>query len=338
MSEQLDRLSRAVSRFHGDLNLDDEGKIGNQKVLRPSLGEESTKQQLEPILEKTGLYLRLFQFSDDISDQVAATVTDATIDMLNVTNHFAEMNNQDYIKNKEQLVTGVESAWDRIRSLVFHAVAAGVLRQRLLQQDIDKRYTSAEKAISELSTKLETKFKKDLDDRTATVREYFDKREAELKRSAFKVSVEAAQEQFRDAGTFYAAQVRLWALLTILTIAAFAGLGSYLMLSVRPPADLGVIYFTAIRIVLLSAAAAVATFCLRILNLHMRAHNSHRLRVANSIGAFVEAARTNEQSDQILGQLVSAVASFGNSGLVEGDDRPIVPIEAISKVLVEKSK
>jgi hypothetical protein len=71
----------------------------------------------------------------------------------------------------------------------------------------------------------------------------------------------------------------------------------------------------------------------------MRAHNAHRLRVANSVAAFVEAARTNEQSDQILAHLVTAVATFGNTGLVEGgEDRPIVPIEAISKVLVERAK
>jgi hypothetical protein len=340
MSEAYDRLKNQVSRFHSDLAIDDT-KVGNPKVLRPNLGEESAQQAIGSALEKTGLYLRMFfMYGEDVSDDVLETVTAATLEMMNVVNQFAGMNNQDYIRNKPQLIAGVDAAWNKIRAVANHAVAAGVLRQKLLEQNLDKKYGEAEKQIGELSNKLGSEFKKELDTKAAAIREYLEKREEELKRTAFKVSVEAAQQQFGEAEAFYKKQVRLWASIAVLTLLGFGAFGWFLLTSARPPATLDVIYFTAIRLVLLSALAAVATFCLRVFrsNLHMRAQNAHRLRVANSIAAFVEAARTNEQSDQILAQLVGAVASFGSTGLVETDDRPIVPIEAISKVLVERVK
>ena len=53
--------------------------------------------------------------------------------------------------------------------------------------------------------------------------------------------------------------------------------------------------------------------------LHMFQHNLHRRRITNSIEAFVESAITPEQRDLILAHLVDAVATFGNSGLLDSD-------------------
>ncbi len=106
----------------------------------------------------------------------------------------------------------------------------------------------------------------------------------------------------------------------------------------------GIIYFTALRITILAAIGGVAAFCLKILraNMHMRAHNLHRQRLANSMAAFVESASTNEQRDLILAHLVDAIASFGSSGLLAKPDDSVSPskmtIDTINRTLSGTSR
>jgi hypothetical protein len=100
-----------------------------------------------------------------------------------------------------------------------------------------------------------------------------------------------------------------------------------------------IVYFAAIRITILTAVGATATFCLRMLraHMHMSQQNLHRQRIANSMAAFVESAITPEQRDLILAQLVSSVADFGSSGLLSHEDdtvySPKMTIEAITRTL-----
>jgi hypothetical protein len=55
------------------------------------------------------------------------------------------------------------------------------------------------------------------------------------------------------------------------------------------------------------------------------------------MSAFVEAARTDEQRDLILGRLVDAVATFGNTGLLANDEdimpSPKMTVETVLKNL-----
>jgi hypothetical protein len=98
-------------------------------------------------------------------------------------------------------------------------------------------------------------------------------------------------------------------------------------------------YLTAIRITLLTAIGALTTFCLRMMRsaMHMAEYNDHRRRVANCMTSFVAAAGTPEQRDSILAMLVSAVAQFGDSGLLDGTKDPIsmpsIAIESITRNL-----
>lgn len=63
----------------------------------------------------------------------------------------------------------------------------------------------------------------------------------------------------------------------------------------------------------------------------MRQMNKHRWRLANSMAAFVGAAESAEQRDIILSQMVNAISSFGNSGLIDPNDDPI----AASKISID---
>lgn len=102
---------------------------------------------------------------------------------------------------------------------------------------------------------------------------------------------------------------------------------------------MGIVYFGAIRITILTGVGAMATFCLRMLraHMHMSQLNLHRQRIANSMAAFVESAITPEQRDLILAQLVTSVDDFGSSGLLSKEDdsvySPKMTIEAITRTL-----
>jgi len=100
-----------------------------------------------------------------------------------------------------------------------------------------------------------------------------------------------------------------------------------------------VIYYTAIRITILSALAAIVAFCHKILraNMHMNEHNLHRQRITNSMAAFIESAITPEQRDLILAHLVDSIANFGHSGLLKEEDSlfsPKMTIDTITRNII----
>ena len=99
------------------------------------------------------------------------------------------------------------------------------------------------------------------------------------------------------------------------------------------------VYKSVLRLIILTVIGAVTTFFLKIFraSLHMYHHNLHRQRITNSMAAFVESAVTPEQRDLILTNLVDAVATFGNSGLIQGEDDclhlPKMTIDNITRTL-----
>ena len=97
----------------------------------------------------------------------------------------------------------------------------------------------------------------------------------------------------------------------------------------------GVIYYFAVRLAILTSFGAIAAFCIRGLksHLHMKEHNLHRKRIANSMEAFVESAINDNQRDYILAHLVNAIATFGQSGLLgkEENTGSKMTIESIMK-------
>ena len=170
--------------------------------------------------------------------------------------------------------------------------------------------------------------------------------EARARRTAAKISVDAAQKQFRDAQKPLGIQIVIWTLASIISL-AFFGFLIMRFLEVKLPEGWSwqVIYYTAIRFAALAAVGSVAAYCMRILKaqLHMYQLNQHRQRVTNSVEAFVESAVTPEQRDLILGRLVDAVVSFGNSGLLQGETAsdgigPKLTIDSITRSILTPPK
>lgn len=79
-------------------------------------------------------------------------------------------------------------------------------------------------------------------------------------------------------------------------------------------------YFTSIRLALVGLVGVGLALSLRMMRayLHLIEHNQHKLRVTNSIEAFVAAVRTREQKDLVLGKLVESVTEFSDPGITGG--------------------
>jgi uncharacterized membrane protein len=86
--------------------------------------------------------------------------------------------------------------------------------------------------------------------------------EDRARKTAAHISVDAAQEQFREAQIILKSEVKLWAWLSGLATVAFILVAIYLA-KIHLPEGMKweIVYFAAIRITILTAVGAVATFC-----------------------------------------------------------------------------
>ena len=167
------------------------------------------------------------------------------------------------------------------------------------------------------------------------------------RRTAEGVSLKDVQRQFKEAGGECLRRLRVWTVLSCISMAVLIGLIIVFMTGWAPawqsPANshLGgaslapAIYQSVVRVTLLTVIGAVTTFCLKVMRaqMHLREQNLHRERVANSVAAFLAAASSPEQRDLILGRMVDAVTVFGNSGLLSDNDESLSPAKLILESL-----
>ena len=208
-------------------------------------------------------------------------------------------------------------------------------------EGIHREYQRTVEAMREESKTTLEQVKKQAEESIAEAKRLAQEIEQRARRTAAHISVEEDQEQFEQAHKALNKDVHRWAWLSGAAVVAFILFAIFLFNFQLPTDSTGqAIYYAAIRITALTALAAVSAFCLRVLraHMHMRQHNLHRQRLANSMPAFVESAITPEQRDLILAQLIDAVASFGTSGLLPRGEDSMTPsklaIESITRTLV----
>lgn|GEM_PF-6254423 len=169
------------------------------------------------------------------------------------------------------------------------------------------------------------------------------------KAEASRISVKSALDQFEAAAVVLRKKSTTWLCVAALL---FLALGAYLFfLPYNPPPIIREVveamtpgngkstnpmpvsvplliaasaYFTSVRLALIGLLGVGLAFSLRMTRayLHMAEHNQHKIRVTNSIEAFVAAVRTNERKDLVLGKLVESVTDFGDSGILSNEEKP----------------
>jgi hypothetical protein len=217
-------------------------------------------------------------------------------------------------------------------------------REDALERALSDALEKVRRAESDV-VELRTRAKSDIDQAIETAREEARSILNLARETAQGVSLDDVQRQFAQAAKDCLTGVWIWASLSVLFCGALVAAVILFLTLWEPslqtaaqtaqtalsqsitPSDKGLmsgfsVYNTVLRVTLLTAIAAMATFCLRLLRaqLHLREQNLHRRRVANSMAAFLGATATPEQRDLILGRLAEAVTTFGNSGLLTDDD------------------
>jgi hypothetical protein len=213
------------------------------------------------------------------------------------------------------------------------------------------------------SVEMAAKFQEEVTEARTNIRKTVEDAEKDLelvKTQASRISVDSAQQQFKDAAHSLKTKFNVSASVTaLLFIGLFGFLGRCLLSpptlirqivdALKPGPNSAALpvsvplfivasaYYTSIRLAIIGILGVGLAFGLRMTKayLHMIEHNQHKLRVTNSIEAFVAAVRTSEQKDLVLSKLVESVTEFGDSGILgkQGDTSslPSVIFETMTK-------
>ena len=321
--------------------------VDQEKLLRSSVGEESLQSVFGPRLSLLNNKLEFaLEFAPSVNDNIVSQVASVFDQFRQQMDAQAKRNNTEYVAQRTQFLATIDGYFEQLLQHWPPFITAAVEMRGFLQDEgIRKEYQRTIDAMKEESATALKLVKDEAGKTIEEARKLAQQIEDRARRTAAHISVEAAQEQFREAQKDHNKQVKIWSWLSGISILAFLGVAVYLM-QVQFPEEWKwhIIYYTAIRVTILTAVGAIATFCLRILraHMHMSQHNLHRQRVANSMSAFVESAVTPEQRDLILAQLVDAVATFGTSGLLRKEDdsihSPKMTIDTITRTFAPPSQ
>jgi len=321
--------------------------VDQEKLLRSSVGEESLQSVFGPRLSLLNNKLEFaLEFAPSVNDNIVSQVASVFDQFRQQMDAQAKRNNTEYVAQRTQFLATIDGYFEQLLQHWPPFITAAVEMRGFLQDEgIRKEYQRTIDAMKEESATALKLVKDEAGKTIEEARKLAQQIEDRARRTAAHISVEAAQEQFREAQKDHNKQVKIWSWLSGISILTFLGVAVYLM-QVQFPEEWKwhIIYYTAIRVTILTAVGAIATFCLRILraHMHMSQHNLHRQRVANSMSAFVESAVTPEQRDLILAQLVDAVATFGTSGLLQKEDdsihSPKMTIDTITRTFAPPSQ
>jgi len=329
---QIERLAKAIEAIRS---------VDKDRLLRTSLGEASLKEELGPKLEElNGTLDFATEYAPDVFESHVIGLNDV-LEQIHANMHSqASTADAEYVAQRNSFLVQFEAHRNEIKQhwppFIAAAVEArGFLKDAGVKQEYENALASMKEEADKSIKNVQEETTKAIEEAKVLAKDI----EKTARRTAAKISVEEAQTQFAAAEKDHEKHVRIWAWISGLAIAAFIGVVVY-FIRVGPPQELTyqVIYFTATRLALLGVIGAGATFSLRILraHMHMKQHNMHRQRLANSIAAFVESAATPEQRDLILTHLVEAISTF-KSGLLhkEGDSMslPKMVIEQVSRTI-----
>ncbi len=298
--------------------------LDKKLIFKQNLGDESLTKDLEADFQ---IFIKrveqILEYGKYIPAQLLEIIHSTISDLISLLGNIAKLKTADYISQRGNYIRDIknnfnnlENKWPSIISYIIEA--KGFLYDDSIKSEYDKLMhdlqVNAKNTLAEIRNESEKILKE--------AKEIANQIETRARKTATKLSVEDAQNQFKEAQLDHLKSVKLWTWLSLISLALFVGIASAFYFDLPKLEEGLMIYKTVIRATILISIGAVATFCLKILrsSYHMYKHNQHRQRIANSIGSFVESAVTPEQRDLILTHLVESIANFGNSGLVHGDD------------------
>jgi len=318
------------------------------KSLRKSLGEASLYDRFSrPIQEIISRLSTVDSVKQTLSNSALGNIT-GVVNALN--NHLVAMGNQpvtDFVANTPTHVGQLDSFIDNFSNQFTPALvyAQEEFIRKGLSGEQGASVEAARGYLDKHAAEILADVRKQAEEILSQARQKATDIHTQARDTASGVSLIKAQEMFGGLLEQFKKGMK-WS-----GIAAAIGLVIFIVIiiillwhtpDISNPSE--AIFYTAIRLALLGAAAALVAFAAKIFrsNLHMYYHALHRQQLTNSIRTFVDAARTDEQRDTIFAKLVEAVSAFGSSGLIaSADDLPNAPkilIEALPRLLGHRTE
>jgi len=260
----VQRLQQAVEKLKS---------VDKARLLRSSLGEESLEQAgfatvVADIIKKADFAL---QYATPLDDSFVAAVADIFTNLGAQLESQATRQNSDYVSQRAGFTTTFHNTAQGLRQYWTHFISAAVEARGFLEDEGIR--TEYKKTVSEMKGEADEALKRVKEESQKTIeeaRQLAKDIEERARRTAAHISVKDAQKQFQEAQGQLDDQVKLWAALSVGSLAAFLGVAVYLAKIKLPDQwQWHVVYYTAIRVTILTAVGAAATFCLRILRAQM---------------------------------------------------------------------
>jgi hypothetical protein len=311
----MEQLRQIISELKG---------YEKDKIIRPKYGQTSLSEWSE---EYDNLFKKL-DFIESYLDEVDSTTNTQVFNALKqiktYISNLVDYDEAQFVTNKLAQIKAIETQFNTIKKHWPHYTSAAIESTGILTNlDVKKEFKSLSDNLNSQSESALEQIKNESNEIITQAKAKAKEIEDSVRKTAEKISVQEAQEQFKNAAAHNITQIQIWGGITGVLILAFIVLICYL-LSIKLPEKWTwqMIYFTVIRVGLLTLISTLISFSLRILktHLHMHQHNLHRMRLSNSMSAFAESASSKEQRDRILTQLVDSVANFGNSGMIKDSD------------------
>ena len=306
-------------------SLDKVQNIDPAKVLRKNLGDESLDAQFGPKLaEITRLHDFVRKYAHGVHDEFVNQSRGTFENIANLMTQQASRTPSEFISQRDNFLTQIDNYLIESGRWRPAFVATAIEERGFLQDEgIRQEYRRAVEQLQQESATTLASVKQEADRALEGAKKLAEEIETRARRTATKISVKDAQEQFASASQDLDRKVKYWSLsgvgATVLLVAVAAGF----MLWPLPPAGEWpvALYHTLLRLFVLSATGAVSAFTFRMLraHMHMAEKNRHRVRVANSVESFVNSALEPQQRDLLLAKLAEAIIDFGDSGLIKGE-------------------
>lgn len=323
--------------------LDKLQKVDIAKVVRKNLGDESIGESFTPSqaeIERLQDFVR--RYAQGVHDSPVNQARQTFENIANLMTQLAGTDSASYIGQRSTFLQQVENHLRESLQWRPAFVAAAVEERGFLEDEgIRQEYRRAVEQLQKDSATTLANVKQEADRALEGAKKLAEEIEARARKTATKISVKDAQEQFSTASTDLAVKVTYWGRVGVSSTLGLVLIAAGFMLWPLPDASVWpvALYHTLLRIFVLSSVGAVSAFSFRMLraHMHMAEKNRHRVRVANSVESFVNSALEPQQRDLLLAKLAEAIIDFGESGIIKGErddqDSSIVSADTLGRIL-----
>lgn len=323
--------------------LDKLEKVDVAKVERRNLGDESIGESFAPKHDELRrLKSFVHRYAQGVHDSHVNQARQTFEHVANLMTQLAATDSASYIGQRSSFLEQLDSHLrDSLQWRPAFVAAAVEERGFLEDEGIRQEYKRAVEQLQRDSAATLATVKEEADRALEGAKKLAEEIEARARKTATKISIKEAQDQFATASTDLSAKVAFWGKVAVGSTFALVAVAAGFMSWPLPDATIwpGALYHTLLRVFVLGAVGAVSAFSFRMLraHMHMAEKNRHRVRVANSVESFVNSALEPQQRDLLLAKLAEAIIDFGESGIVKGDrddqDSSIVSADTLGRIL-----